>query len=50
MSSSSSSSKFINKKEDAVSESIDGLILLNSNLITRIQGTSIVILKNPSHH
>jgi len=40
------SQKFINNKEDVVSEAIDGLCLVNPH-VKRIQGTQIVTLKTP---
>ena len=38
--------KFINNKEDVVSEAIDGLCLISPH-VKRIEGTQIVTLKTP---
>lgn len=38
--------KFINLKEDVVSEALDGLCLVNPH-VKRIQGTQIITLRDP---
>jgi len=37
--------KFINAKEDVVTEALDGLCLINPH-VKRLQGTQIIALKN----
>ncbi|KAL4512388.1 hypothetical protein ABPG72_005390 [Tetrahymena utriculariae] len=45
-----SSTKFINSKELVVNEALDGLVMVNSDKLVRIEGTQIIKLKNPNQN